>query len=642
MLARDSLSLNARAFVLLACVVMSLLQGFHAWQDRAYRLRSTQTVNGNLSHALIRHTEDTIGIADAVIISLVDQLERTAWGRDLQAQMERQMALQVAQSESIADLSVYDANGALLLSSLPSTPGSLNVSELAFFQHHRTMEDRGAFLGYPVTSPSRAAWKVTISRRWETPEHVFAGVVVASLNSASFANQYNALDLGVGSAINMFRADGTMLFRFPGDGTQLGRSFADTELFRVLLPQHPSGQFRYIAQMNGEDRVAAYDSSTRYPIVINVASSVGEVLADWRRETAWDVAGYGLLLAFIGTIGTRLARHARRHQIAERALAEQELHFRLLTEMSGDMVTRVGVDGRRTYVSPASEKLLGWAPEDLVGTQALQSIHPEDKPLTDGLIAALRAGTATDTTLAYRGRHRDGREVWIEASVRVTYDTETGICTGAVMISRDTTARKQLEAGLASLAQTDGLTGIANRRRLDEGLRTEWRRSAREGTACSFVLMDVDRFKAYNDLYGHLAGDECLRTLATILVAVMRRPGDLLARYGGEELTALLPRTDMAGALEVAEAARTAIEAASIPHEGSLPARIVTISIGVATAYPTPDMDPAQGIEMLLDAADRALYEAKNDGRNRIRAARATLCAALSPVEPARSRVAAL
>jgi len=603
---------------------MVVLMAFHAWQDRAHRLESAQDVNSSLAHALLRHAEDTFGVADAMLVSVVDQLEHAQKSPAWSAQLERQLALQVAQSPDVADLSVFDENGALLMSSKPWATRQIGVTDRSDFQHHRNTPLHAAFLGFPSAGTPPDVWKLTMSRRWNTPDRGFAGMVVASLSPSFFASAYEATSLGPRAGINLFHTDGQLLFRYPADDKQLGRSFASQSLFQTLLPQRPFGKFRYIALIDGVDRVAAYDGGSRFPIVVNVASSVDDVLAGWIRETLWDILITGALLVLVGYLGFRLTHQAVRQQRVERALSENELHFRLLTEMSGDMVTRIGRDGRRTYVSPASIQLLGWRPEELLGTRALHAVNLGDKAGTDSLLAALAAGTLTDQTIAYRAQHRDGHEIWVEANIRTTVDVATGECTGAVIISRDTTERKKIEAGLAALATTDGLTGIANRRRLDEGLRSEWRRSAREGTVFSFALMDVDRFKAYNDIYGHLAGDECLRMLTRILSASMRRPGDLLARYGGEELGALLPVTEAAGAWEVAEAARLAIQAAGIPHEGSLPEGVVTLSIGVATAYPTPAMDLDIGIERLLRAADRALYVAKNGGRNRVAVAQVT------------------
>ncbi len=170
---------------------------------------------------------------------------------------------------------------------------------------------------------------------------------------------------------------------------------------------------------------------------------------------------------------------------------------------------------------------------------------------------------------------------------------------------------------LLHLSASDGLTGIANRRRFDEALEREWRRAQRRGATLALILCDIDWFKRYNDHYGHLAGDECLRQVALCLAANVRRPGDLVARYGGEEFAVILPDTDEAGGQQVAENLRIAVLALKIPHapEVDSDCDAVTLSLGVTALVPTRnDALPAR----LIARADAALYLAKRAGRNRV------------------------
>ena len=164
---------------------------------------------------------------------------------------------------------------------------------------------------------------------------------------------------------------------------------------------------------------------------------------------------------------------------------------------------------------------------------------------------------------------------------------------------------------LQQLLSTDALTGIANRRRFDDGLDREWRRCSRAGAPVSLLMIDVDHFKAYNDHCGHLQGDECLRQVARLLVDVVGRPGDLVARYGGEEFVCLLPEIGMAGALSIADKLAATLKQADIYHPRSPAGARLTVSIGVAT------MKNVSGPPMELVAfADRLLYAAKAAGRN--------------------------
>jgi len=174
---------------------------------------------------------------------------------------------------------------------------------------------------------------------------------------------------------------------------------------------------------------------------------------------------------------------------------------------------------------------------------------------------------------------------------------------------------KRTEVELQAQSGRDWLTGLANRRRFDEMIQQEWGRAKRDETALGVLMIDIDYFKPYNDTYGHQAGDTCLQQVAKSFSEVVHRPGDMLARYGGEEFVVVLPRTDVAGAAEVAEKIRAQVEALRIPHTNSLVSDLVTISVGVTAMVPTEKSKPA----VLVAAADQALYQAKHEGRNRVR-----------------------
>lgn len=179
--------------------------------------------------------------------------------------------------------------------------------------------------------------------------------------------------------------------------------------------------------------------------------------------------------------------------------------------------------------------------------------------------------------------------------------------------------RKALEAvneELRRLSSLDGLTGIANRRYFDSYLVQAWNQDKRDSHELSLVMLDVDFFKLFNDTYGHLAGDDCLRQVAQAIRSVVKRPSDLVARYGGEEFAIIMPNTPIGGALTVAENIRQAVENLGILHQKSVVRDVVTISLGVACIKPVEVQTP----EILIQAADHALYEAKKNGRNRVHA----------------------
>jgi diguanylate cyclase (GGDEF)-like protein len=183
--------------------------------------------------------------------------------------------------------------------------------------------------------------------------------------------------------------------------------------------------------------------------------------------------------------------------------------------------------------------------------------------------------------------------------------------------SRGLARYKQSTDMLGRLARIDGLTEIPNRREFDRILEIEWLRAIRSEEPLSLLMLDVDNFKAYNDGYGHDAGDECLRQVALTIQATMRRSADFAARYGGEEFVCVLPDTDSKGAIALADSIRRNIEGLNIPHEHVNGDRIVTISTGVATFVASARKSPVE----LVKAADTALYQAKESGRNCVKAA---------------------
>jgi diguanylate cyclase (GGDEF)-like protein len=181
-------------------------------------------------------------------------------------------------------------------------------------------------------------------------------------------------------------------------------------------------------------------------------------------------------------------------------------------------------------------------------------------------------------------------------------------------LSQEVRTLQREKHDLERIVCVDSLTGLANRRHTLSLLEAEWKRSAREGTAMSLIIIDLDCFHAFNETYGHPGGDACLRRVTAEMVMCLRRPSDFLGRYGGEEFLSVLANTDAAGACIVAERLRTAVEALQIPHASSTCAQVVTISVGFATATPKPDATH----DALVSAADDALLAAKAHGRNRV------------------------
>jgi diguanylate cyclase (GGDEF)-like protein/PAS domain S-box-containing protein len=360
------------------------------------------------------------------------------------------------------------------------------------------------------------------------------------------------------------------------------------------------------------------------------------LLASLRRWPAYLAAGFAalltgsalaglpwrmnLLVAILSLVGVFLlysiSAGLEKEQDTARHLERIAALHALISENSRDAIILTDLSGRRKYSSSATESL-GWNPEDLLSQDDLEMVHPEDQQRTQELVHELKSGRER-AMIECRIRKRTGEFVWVEASLRVVRDMETGLPSGFLNIIRDVSQRKLAEQRLQeaynaveALAVTDELTGLANRRRFDQYLANEWRRSTRDHEPLSLLMLDVDRFKAYNDTYGHQRGDSCLRQVAEACLDVVSRPGDLVARFGGEEFVVVLPNTQDEGALHVAQDICAALRSRRLPHVGN-PAGIVTISAGCATLVPRFGKHAPELVEM----ADQALYRAKHNGRN--------------------------
>jgi diguanylate cyclase (GGDEF)-like protein/PAS domain S-box-containing protein len=306
---------------------------------------------------------------------------------------------------------------------------------------------------------------------------------------------------------------------------------------------------------------------------------------------------------------------------AEQRLKDSEARYRLLADNSTDMVFQLDHDLVRRYVSPACRELLGYQPEEMIGIKPVSMAHPEDAARLSLVFETLMSGRADRQSIINRIRHRSGKWIWVEAQLRALKDPETGATTGIIGALRDISVRKAVEdkleeanRRLQALAGQDGLTALANRRTFDEAFAKEHRRAKRETKPLSLVMLDVDRFKIFNDRYGHPAGDDCLRRVAAAIAETARRPGDVVARYGGEEFAVVLPDTDEAGAEVIAERIRQAVYGLKIHHEADANG-VVTISAGVAC---TVSAGLNSRPETLMQDADRALYGAKASGRNAV------------------------
>lgn len=293
--------------------------------------------------------------------------------------------------------------------------------------------------------------------------------------------------------------------------------------------------------------------------------------------------------------------------------------YRLLAEQSPDVIFRVRSDGVVTYISPSVEALYGVTAAEMMArggdVTSNEFLHPDDRERVEKAVASHFTRQVSELKTEFRILRR-GEPVWVESNARTVTNPDTGRLE-LIFTVRDISAKRAREDQLTLAAHTDGLTGLANRRAFDVALVREWATTLATGGRLSLLLLDVDRFKQFNDGYGHQVGDDCLRAIAGAVSAACMPPA-FAARYGGEELAIILPGCDAPEALRIAETVRAAVGALRVPHaENPAGGGFVSASIGVATALAGIGGSTTMP-QALLTAADHALYKAKNDGRNRV------------------------
>lgn len=311
----------------------------------------------------------------------------------------------------------------------------------------------------------------------------------------------------------------------------------------------------------------------------------------------------------LGSLNSRLARQLDELRLAQAGLGLADMVVR----HTGEAMVLLDARLRVIRANPAFTRTTGYTLEEVSG-----------KPLglfdRDDVDLLRRIQQQLDETAHWNGTlwaaRADGEPLPLEGSVDVVRDAQ-GQIMHYVVVFRDVTMQKRLEDRLRELSVTDALTGLPNRRNFDETMEREWHRSMRQREPISLVMIDIDHFKAFNDVYGHPAGDRALRQVATALLAAVEHEGAMVARYGGEEFAVILPRCDVRCAAAMAETLRQRVAALRIVHRGNRSCGLITISVGASTRTAPDGID----LDDLLLSADQALYRAKARGRNGVAAA---------------------
>jgi diguanylate cyclase (GGDEF)-like protein/PAS domain S-box-containing protein len=312
------------------------------------------------------------------------------------------------------------------------------------------------------------------------------------------------------------------------------------------------------------------------------------------------------------------------------ALAASETRFSATFEQAAVGIAHVGLDGKWINLNHRCCEIVGYSKEELLKLTFRELTHPADLHTDRTLIRELLRGERSSYSVEKRYYTKGKRVVWANLTVSLVRKSD-GSPDYFISVIEDITTRKRIKAQrdemieileervrertaeLEKLSMTDALTEVANRRRLDEQMVLEWDRAVRGNKPISIVIIDIDYFKELNDSLGHGPADRALITFAAELKQIARRPADLVARYGGDEFVLVLPETGPEGAMVIAQQIQMAVDRLELPNPGSPISGRMTISQGVATAWPAKKGSSGD----LMLHADRALYNAKHAGKNR-------------------------
>lgn len=609
---------NTRKRLLTVGVGALLFACLWFWSELTTWQRLVQSSNNRLletAQVVSRHVDTIVALADQALAELTLQAQ-TASGDDTAT---RRLAVDMQQlvrtSPVLGSISYLGADGRLISTTRERTrPGPDAALEEAI-RFHRMNASGQIHIGAPPPRDRGVGHYLPISRRISGPSDTFAGVMVVTVDLNHVSRFLESFQPNGDSAFFLLRADGHVLMRYPVRG-QTMRS-ASTDGAHVRSPGAADANDRHDLQPpgTGSGRLTGHFRDAQTGITVIASRSRSALFHSWMSRSGYPWLGIGTAYLCVIVMSLRWVRQIRLRELGETKIAAQEMEFRLIANASTDIIEKITGDGIRRYVSPAALSLLQRAPDELVGTSIFEDMDGETKARWQDALARLAEGSTSQSVL-YRHQRPDGATIWLESALsRVESAADGETPNGIVVITRDVTRQQIATQELDSLAMTDELTGLFNKRHFNTCLSAMFSDAQATRQPLSLLLIDLDRFKLFNDTYGHLAGDRALRAVADVIQARLQGTFGIAARYGGEELAVLLSHQNDMAVRAIAETIRSSVASLSIPHVGNAPFGHVTISIGHATVVPATSTSQND----LITDADRALYQAKSGGRNQCR-----------------------
>lgn len=605
--------------------------------------RQAETDAGNIAGVLEARLDATFRRMQADLEQLAATMPLDALAPDadsrFRAMIEHRLTLDSAHFPEIVGYRVIDRAGIVRYAS-HGAQAQVSAGDRDYFVALRDNPALPIFFSQVVTGRITGRQMLIVAVPLRDAAGGFQGLVMAPLDLGHLQSMFDGVNLGPQGVITLRRSDnGRLALRRPARPQAVNQTLADNPMHLRIEAGERSGSIRYQAALDGVERLYVYRRVSDYPFYVAVGIASDDYLANWRAMTVAVVVSALLLVLSLSLVFIRLLRTEREEAAISQRLVESEARYRLLADNSHDVIWMLDIPTRRfSYVSPSVVDLRGYPASQAIGQSLAETLTGESAArLNDEIDRHLRRISAGDRsaqvlTSEVEQLCRDGSVVSTEIVGNYLFDAD-GVPRTILGITRNVSERKaaelalresnrelqlrldeisRLQAALQEQAVRDGLTGLFNRRYLDEMLEREVSRARREGIPLSLVMLDIDHFKRVNDTYGHQAGDEVLRTLAATLLADIRAE-DMACRYGGEEFLILLPNMPLAAALLRAESWRAAVADLAVAH-GDFSIRF-TVSLGVA-AYPDHGKTP----DDLTRCADHALYRAKNAGRNQVQA----------------------
>lgn len=572
-----------------------------------------------MTRVLQVNIDENLASIDQVLVDL----RKEVMAGPVSANFNRRLEILAEAMPAVRTITVHDVSGAIWAASRPETLAmKIDFSQRDYVREPRQHPSADMLYVSPPFRTSTGIFVIAVSKMIPNSQGEFGGVIVATLDPNYFYPLIDSVRYRPGMATSIHHGDGIVFLMAPHEKDELvGVNLAKPGSFFLLHKQsgQPSTVFSGKVLATGDERMIAQRDirpaglKLDKPLGVAVSRPLQDIYAAWYRDVVIKLVLFGAtVIAF--TVGL-YAYHRRYRQFLQKeaeaanALIESEWKLKTIVETEPECVKLLAMDGTLVQMNRAGLDMIeAESEQQVIGARVVDLVAPEHRAAFTALhqqVIGGESGVLEFEIIGLKGGHR-----WLDTHAVPMRDAD-GTIKGLLGVTRDVTERKRAQRELERLAQTDALTGLANRRHFMELAEQELSRTLRYGGQLSVLMADIDHFKNINDTHGHHMGDLVLQRLGELCREILRDV-DVVGRIGGEEFAVILPQTGAEKALEVGERIRKTVAKAELPLEHGIPLRI-TLSLGVTTLAGTH-----ANVDTLLAQADRALYEAKNLGRDRV------------------------